>query len=139
MTNEFSLRIINQTDGNCILFENSILICKYRDSILDQASKLGGTVHDRFNVTVPSSKEYSDLLLFITKLERGFFTVTLNTEELSYFERTPFIENSWSLIVEHAKKLGGTLTPIEDFNFKNSDSAKAFINYLVALNILSQY
>ena len=139
MPKSFSLTVISLDTGSQISFENSSLICNYRDTISDIASKLGGMTEDKYTITMPSSKEYSDLLFFIASLERGIFSISLSGKELQFFKKTSIMESSWKSIIAHAKELGGELTITGGFDFNEPSKAKEFIKYIQSIEVMEGY
>ncbi len=139
MTKAFSLTVTSLDTGNRIIFENSSFICNYRFTILDTASKLGGTIIDEYTITMPNYNKYSDLLLFISTLERNVFSLTLDGNDFKFYKKTSLIERSWNSITAHAKYLGGIPNLTGGFDFKDPITLNEFIEYIHSIELMEEF
>lgn len=139
MTKTFSLTLTCLENNDCIVFEKSSLICQYRETILEYASKIGANIRDQFNIEVSSYENYSNLLFFITSLEREIFAVSVNGKEIEFFKKVPFMIEGWNSIIHHSYKMGATPTLEGGFDFKDVTNANDFIEYMHSIELLDQY
>lgn len=139
MTKAFSLIVTCLETNENVEFQNSSFICANRRTILNMASQLGLTIEDETNLKTADPQAYTDLLFFITSLEKRVFPITVNDVEITLFPKTPLIESHWKLIAEKAEKLQGTQSLSGGFEFKSLIPASYFMDFIQSIILLESY
>ena len=139
MTKAFSLIVSCLETSEYVTFQHSSFICANRYTILKMASQLGLTIEDETNLKATDPQAYTDLLFFITSLEKRVFPITVNDVEITLFPKTPLIESHWELISEKAKQLEGTPTLSGGFDFKSLILASYFMDFIQSIILLDSY
>lgn len=124
MNNEFSLRISCKEDDSSIFFERSSFVCLNRQTILNKANQLGGSIISQFEIELPSKESLESLILFIGTLHSNAFSITVNGKSIGTIKKSPNVEKYWEGIKNHITS--GVQTP-EGFDFKEEKDAKHFL------------
>ena len=139
MTKAFSLIVTCLETNENVEFQNSSFICANRQTILNMASQLGFIIKDETSIATTDYQDYTDLLFFITSLEKSVFPVTVNGVELAIFHKVSLIETHWELIAEKAEKLTGNPTLSGGFEFKSLIPAIYFTDFIQSIILLDSY